>query len=90
MDIKTSSRCWGYSRRPKNWRKFMAEEDGYDLFDLMAKQSPMKSRTLTPEEVRELGLPADPDSQPDQPKPQPARPVAPKPQPMEDSTSSYL
>ena len=97
MDIKTSSRCWGYSRRPKNWRKFMAEADGYDLFDLMAKQSPMKSRTLTPEEVRELGLPTEftslnefPDSQPDQPKPQPARPVAPKPQPIEDPSSSYL
>ena len=71
-----------------------AEEDGYNLFDLMAKQSPMKSRTLTPEEVRELGLPVDPDREPIKPKPAPApkpqdwstRP----PQPTDDPSSSYL
>ena len=80
-------------------------EDGYDLFDLIAKQSPMKSRTLTPEEVRELGLPAEfPDREPIKPKPAgvaagvAARAVAPKPQDWstrlphhtDDPSSSYL
>ena len=112
MDIKTSSRCWGYSRRPKNWRKFMefpkvtskaeftkvtskAEdedgEDGYNLFDLIARQSPMKSRMLTPAEVREFGLPAEfPDREPIKPKPAPAPKPRRPPQPMEDPSSSYL
>jgi len=73
MDIRTSPRTWGYSRRPKNWNattwnKMMLKEFGeteendsetharYDLFELVARQAPVKSRTLTDEEVRNLGL----------------------------------
>lgn len=27
MDVKISSKCWGYSRRPpKNWRKYFDEQ----------------------------------------------------------------
>ena len=56
MDFKTGSSCWGYSRRPKNWRKLMGEDQDYDLFEIMAKSSPIRSRSLTTQEVKELGL----------------------------------
>ena len=56
MDFKTGSSCWGYSRRPKNWRKLMGEDQDYDLFEIMAKSSPIRSRSLTMQEVKELGL----------------------------------
>ena len=49
--IKTSPCWWGYSRKPKNWRQHY--EDEFDLFYLIARSQPMKSRTLTDEEVRE-------------------------------------
>ena len=57
--INTSPKWWGFSKKPKNWKKYMLE-DGYDIFELIAENSPMKSRTLTDEEIKELKLEEQP------------------------------
>ncbi|MCG8429613.1 MAG: hypothetical protein MJA29_00340 [Candidatus Omnitrophica bacterium] len=53
--INTSPKWWGFSKKPKNWKKYMSN-DGYDHDELIAENSPMKSKTLTDEEIKELGL----------------------------------
>ena len=77
-----------------------------DLFYLIAKNTPIKSRTLTDEEVKELGLnevlkvvppkpkplnPPTPTSLPPTSLPPTSLPLKPKPTPMLfDSSSSYI
>ena len=61
--INTSPKWWGFSKKPKNWKKYMLiseSNDGYDIFELIAENSPMKSRTLTDEEIKELRLEEQP------------------------------
>ena len=53
--INTSPKWWGFSKKPKNWKKYMSN-DGYDHDELIAENSPMKSKTLTDEEIKELKL----------------------------------
>lgn len=103
MDIKTSSKCWGYSKKPKNWKKYF-EEDGYDLYDLIAKQSPTKSIELTQEEIKKLGLSIEqkfwkavsqsetnpqPKSKLKSPTPDADKPLHDADKPLHDSSISY-
>ena len=57
MNINSSSKCWGYSRRMKNWRKHRS--DDYDIYELISQSAQNTSRTLTDQEVTDLGLEAD-------------------------------
>jgi len=53
MNINSSSKCWGYSRRMKNWRKHRVHDD-YDIYELISQNAPNTTRTLTDQEVTDL------------------------------------
>ena len=55
MNINSSSKCWGYSRRMKNWSKHR----DYDIYELISQNAPNTTQTLTNQEVTDLGLETD-------------------------------
>ena len=71
--INTSPKWWGFSKKPKNWKK--------DRDELIVENSPMKSRTLTDEEIKELKL--------DGSKAGEIKPSKPPKVPLIDSSNSY-
>ena len=92
--INTSPKWWGFSKKPKNWKKYMLEDGEYneartmfDIFELIAENSPMKSRTLTDEEIKELKL--EDHSQPKPAKSMTESPSKPPKVPLIDSSHSY-
>ena len=107
--INTSPKWWGFSEKPKNWKKYMLDsragddrrlngesKDGYDIFELIAENSPMKSRTLTDEEIKELKLDSEAGDNEveDHSQPKPAKsmtesPSKPPKVPLIDSSHSY-
>ena len=57
MEVKTSSKCWGYSRKPRNWRKYYeVNDDEANIYEIIAENNLSKCRNLSDEEIKELGL----------------------------------